>query len=73
MIKGITKKKLIKELVKAINAKKPPQNKVINLGKISDAQAQIIKIKTGLNLVGYERVLDKSGILHSLKSLCKRT
>ena len=38
-----------------------------SLGKITDEQAKVIQEKTGLDVSGYERVIENFGLYHTLK------
>ncbi|MEY4876382.1 MAG: hypothetical protein RL708_1531 [Bacteroidota bacterium] len=62
------KKDLIKALVVFALTDKTTHNKVVKLGVITAKQAELIKAKTGFNLEGYERIVDKSGINHTIKN-----
>ena len=57
----------IKELVSFAINDKTSTNKVVNLGKLNSNDVKLIKLKTGLDLTGYSRVIDKSSINHTIK------
>ncbi|MEQ1554090.1 MAG: hypothetical protein ABL929_07925 [Ferruginibacter sp.] len=63
----MTKKEIIKKLVLFSIKDKTVQNKIVGLGIVSDTQAVMLKAKTGFNLAGYKRVIDKYAIKHTLK------
>ncbi len=57
----------IRELVKFATTDKTTTNKRIKINNIEQSQAELLFLKTGLNFSGYIRVMDKSGIKHTLK------
>ena len=57
----------INELVQFAITSKSPANKKLELSIIETAEAKKLKIKTGLELNGYKRIIDKFGINHTLK------
>lgn len=61
-------KKEILELVTFAKTSKNSVNKKIVIGKVSKTEAVKIKLKTGFNVDGYSRIIDKSSINHTLKN-----
>ncbi len=60
-------KKEIKELVEfAINSRNST-NKKVEINIIDDLEATILKAKTGFNLLGFKRIIDKSSINHTMR------
>jgi hypothetical protein len=58
----------IKELVQfAINSKNTV-NKKVEINIIDETEANFLKAKTGFDLLGYKRVIDKSSINHTIKN-----
>ena len=57
----------IKKLVKFAVTDKSTVNRVVELGIITEKQAELIKNEIGLKLEGYERIVDKFAINHILK------
>lgn len=57
----------IRELVAFSVSDKTTVNKFVVIEKINIIEAEKIKKRTGLNLNGYERILDKSSIRHVIK------
>lgn len=60
-------KQEIKRLVKFAKTDKTPTNKKVAINVILEKEAKLLNLKTGLNLSGYTRIIDKSSIIHSIK------
>lgn len=57
----------IKELVEfAVNSKNTV-NKKVEISVVNQTEANMLVIKTGFNLLGYKRIIDKSSINHAIK------
>lgn len=63
----MTRLEQIRQLVAfAINAPKN-QNRIVKLGALKEHEVERIEKLTGFNLAGYERILDRFAIGHTLK------
>jgi hypothetical protein len=60
-------KKEIIELVEFAIKSKNTINKKVNINTVDENEAKILKAKTGFDLLGYKRVIDKSSINHVIK------
>ena len=61
-------KKEIQELVQFALNSKNTENKKVQINLVDQSEAKILKLKTGLSLLGFKRVIDKFGINHTLKN-----
>ena len=61
------KAKSIKELVELALSNKTSKHAEYTLGKLPPKQSRIIEAITGYKLVGSERIIDTSGIRHTLR------
>jgi len=43
------------------------ENNWVELNRLAEAEVQVLEQKTGLNLAGYQRILDSASIRHTLK------
>ena len=63
----MTTENAIKKLVNFAITDKTTINKFVSLGIVTTEESVLLKAKTGFNLQGYERIIDKSAINHVLK------
>jgi hypothetical protein len=57
----------LKEFIEKVFANKTNEQLKHSLGKLSPEQVEQIKDKTGINLEGYERIIENYGLIHTLK------
>lgn len=60
-------KKEIQELVQFAISSKNSENKKVQISIVDEQESNIIKLKTGLSLIGFVRVVDKFAINHTIK------
>lgn len=60
-------KNKIKELVQFARTRKNAINRYVEIDKVTDKEAALIKLKTELDVKGYTHIIDKSAINHTLK------
>lgn len=60
-------KKEIRELVEFAIKSKDSINKKVQINIIEEQEAKILALKTGFDLLGFKRIIDKSGINHTLQ------
>ncbi len=58
----------IREFVKLVTEKKDSKLEKLELKVISEKEAELIKLKTGLNVSGFKRILDNNGVNHTIKN-----
>ncbi|GEM_PF-1426769 len=63
--KEAASKRAIVELVQFAITDKTSRNRVLTIAKLTNDEASMIKLKSGLDVSGYTRVIDKSGINHA--------
>ncbi len=57
----------LRELVVFAINDKTPKNKIVIIDKVTAKEAELIKLKTDLEVKGYQHIIDKSAINHTLK------
>jgi hypothetical protein len=58
----------IAEFAKAAIGNRSKEQSLLTINKITKAEAGKIKAKTGFDLIGYFRVIDNFGVLHTMSS-----
>ncbi len=66
-------KKEIKDLVEFAIKSKNSINRKLEINVIDKKESELLKSKTGFNLLGYKRVIDKFGINHVIKNHGNKT
>ncbi len=58
----------ILKFVKEVLSNRNNKAKKYSLGRLKEKEISMLKEKTGLNLEGYKRVIDKFGVIHAFKN-----
>lgn len=62
----MTRKQKIRKLVEFATKDKSTSNQIVLIGELTDTDVTLLKAKTGFNLAGYSRIIDKSAVKHTL-------